>query len=238
MMETLRERKKERTRQAILAAATRLFATQGYSETTITEIAEAAEVGRRTFFSYFPTKEILIFGALERRLDRLEAALAELPPPIALSTMLQTWIEIDAADRTKGDKRDRYHQILRLSSTEPELQLAELRHRQHAEKIIAAALAPTFGEPVDGFRTELVAGAVVAVLFRLGRQRLVAGGDLHETDVREAIRYLEAAMATLIPASAAGGKSPQLSDGRPAKRGNAPATARGSSSSKRPSAIS
>jgi len=131
-METLRERKKERTRQAILAAATQLFATKGYSETTITEIAEAAEVGRRTFFSYFPTKEILIFGALERRLDRLEATLAELPPPIALSTMLDKWIEIDAADRTKGDKRDRYHQILQLSSTEPELQLAELRHRQHA----------------------------------------------------------------------------------------------------------
>src|ERR1700722_1650920 len=116
-METLRERKKERTRQAILAAATQLFATKGYSETTITEIAEAAEVGRRTFFSYFPTKEILIFGALERRLDRLEATLAELPPPIALSTMLDKWIEIDAADRTKGDKRDRYHQILQLSST-------------------------------------------------------------------------------------------------------------------------
>ncbi len=63
-MATLRERKHERTRQAILSAATELFSKQGYAQTTITEIAEAAEVGRRTFFSYFPTKENLIFGAL------------------------------------------------------------------------------------------------------------------------------------------------------------------------------
>jgi AcrR family transcriptional regulator len=210
-----------------------LFATQGYGETTITEIAEAAEVGRRTFFSYFPTKEILIFGALERRLDRLEAALAELPPPIALSTMLDTWIEIDAGDRTKGDKRDRYHQILQLLSTEPELQLAELRHRQHAEKIVAAALAPTFDEPVDEFRTEFVAGAVVAVLFRLGRQRLVVGGDLPEADVHEATRYLEAGMATLVPAGGTDRQTRELSDRGSARRANTPAAGRSSSASRR-----
>jgi AcrR family transcriptional regulator len=56
----------------------RLFSEQGYSETTVGEIAELAEVGERTFFVHFPTKEdVLFFDMLENwdELDRLiEAA--------------------------------------------------------------------------------------------------------------------------------------------------------------------
>lgn len=57
----LRERKKQKTKLAIQREAMRLFEAQGYDETTIDQIAEAAEVSPSTFFNYFPTKEDVVF---------------------------------------------------------------------------------------------------------------------------------------------------------------------------------
>ena len=52
-----RERHREETRQRLFDAALKLFAERGYLETTVEDITEAADVGKGTFFNYFPTKE-------------------------------------------------------------------------------------------------------------------------------------------------------------------------------------
>ncbi|MFC9225525.1 TetR family transcriptional regulator [Streptomyces hygroscopicus] len=56
----LRERKKQRTRDAISDAAIALFVERGFNEVSVAQIAEAAEVSKRTLFAYFPTKEDLV----------------------------------------------------------------------------------------------------------------------------------------------------------------------------------
>ncbi len=71
MSKNLRERKKLKTRQALIDAATTLFLDKGFDATTADEIAEAAEISRSTFFRYFKTKEAVVFPHKEERIDKL-----------------------------------------------------------------------------------------------------------------------------------------------------------------------
>lgn len=67
----LRESKKARLRETIAATAIRMFLDAGFDQVSITDIARAAEVSRRTLFAYFPTKEDLV---LQRFADHEDEA--------------------------------------------------------------------------------------------------------------------------------------------------------------------
>ena len=78
----LRERKKAKTRVAVQRHALRLFKEQGYDNTTVEQIADAAEISPSTFFRYFPTKEdVVLYDAMDPILiAEFEAQPAELSP--------------------------------------------------------------------------------------------------------------------------------------------------------------
>ncbi|MFI5041671.1 MAG: TetR family transcriptional regulator [Acidimicrobiales bacterium] len=73
-----RERKKSRTRDGLVAAATELFASNGYAATSIEEITDRADVSPRTFFRYFATKEDVLFPE-HLEAERLLSAMADQP---------------------------------------------------------------------------------------------------------------------------------------------------------------
>lgn len=76
-----RERRRAETQQRIMSAAMGLFSTRGYAETTVEDITEAADVGKGTFFNYFPTKDALllaIFDSVRQRFVELEASAAHI----------------------------------------------------------------------------------------------------------------------------------------------------------------
>lgn len=66
-----REEKKQATHRAITDAAWDLFARNGYDDTTVDDIAAAADVSQRTFFRYFDSKEAVLFGAWRHEFDEL-----------------------------------------------------------------------------------------------------------------------------------------------------------------------
>ena len=71
------------THERIVDVALDLFARQGFSRTTVDEIAAAAGVGRRTIFRYFPSKNDIVIADFDARLERLRLALAESDPELA-----------------------------------------------------------------------------------------------------------------------------------------------------------
>ena len=76
---SLRERKQQRARDAIVEAAHQLFAERGFDKVTVADIAARAEVGRATFFRYFGDKQEVVFGD-DLHIGRVIAAAEQGPP--------------------------------------------------------------------------------------------------------------------------------------------------------------
>jgi AcrR family transcriptional regulator len=155
----LRERKKQRTRELIATTALELFDQRGYAHTTVADVAAAAEVSERTVFSYFATKEDLLFSDQLVLEQALTEALAHRPDGTPALDVLRDFIVESLGER---DERERLRwQIV----CRDDVLHAHLRSRQaNLLEPIAAAFAAELGEEVDDLRPQLVAAAVVAAI--------------------------------------------------------------------------
>jgi AcrR family transcriptional regulator len=70
-----RQRRSAELRERLFRAALDLFARKGFAETTVEDITEAADVGKGTFFNYFPSKDHILLAFGEMQLSKLEAAI-------------------------------------------------------------------------------------------------------------------------------------------------------------------
>jgi len=157
----LRERKKARTRASIREHALRLFQEQGYHDTTVEQIAEAAEVSPSTFFRYFPTKEDVVlqddFDVLA--VELFEAQPADLSPIAAFrATAAQMFGALSAEDLA------RFRETTELTFNVPEVRARALDEFARTIDVMAAAIARRAGRSPDDFAVRNVAGALIGVI--------------------------------------------------------------------------
>jgi AcrR family transcriptional regulator len=157
-MAGLRERKKRATRIAIRDAGMRLFADQGFAATTMDQIAEAADVSRATVFTYFPTKEEIVFGEAHAAIDELAKRLRERPDHETTIAVVRAWL-----DELAGWFEPELVLQQRLARDVPVVGARRLQLFGDAERAIADALDAEIGleQPLAA---RLAAAALVAGL--------------------------------------------------------------------------
>ena len=173
----LRERKKLKTREAIQRTAMRLFEKQGYEETTIEEIAAAAEISPSTFFNYFPSKEdVVLFDAYDPMAIQM---FSDLPKDEPLSVGLRKVLVALSAALERDE-----HVIFargRLFLEVPELRARVWDEVERTQLLITQVLAERTGRRSDDFELRVIARILIAALFEAslewmrtdGRQGLV-----------------------------------------------------------------
>ncbi|KUL53582.1 transcriptional regulator [Streptomyces sp. NRRL F-4489] len=185
----LRERKKRRTRDALIRAALELFTEQGYEETTIDEIAEAVDVSQRTFFRYFANKQEVVFAVQDmieaRFLDELRGRPAEEQPLTALrSAVLAAWDDIGETIASTIPV-DLHMRSYRMIESTPALVAAHLRRSTELEEQIAQLIARREGLDVDADPRPRVVVAAFSGVMRVAGKVWGEGHDCSVAAIRE-----------------------------------------------------
>lgn len=174
-MDTLRERKKRRTREHLSRVAMELFAERGLQAVTIEEICERAEVSPRTFFRYFPSKEDVVFTNDAARRAIVSDALADQLPGETLSAAIRRALEA-LLEHDLQEDRETARLRARLLKDEPALarHLTTLTAAwiDELSEVVARRLGDHRQARVDA---RLSVGAMIGVLNAAGELWLASG---------------------------------------------------------------
>jgi len=167
----LRERKKLRTRQAIRAAAYRLIEERGYDNTTIDQIAAAAEVSPSTVFRYFPSKELIVLADdfAAPVIDLFLARPAGEPPLVALREAMAGSMR----SLVHAEFEEEFRRRLELVRQVPALRAQLYEAQGKLVEALRLALAKRMGRPEQDLELRVVVGALMGAL----TQALMAWGD-------------------------------------------------------------
>ena len=170
----LRERKKARTREAIIEAALVLFERQGFDATTVEDIAEAADVSPRTFFRYFDTKLDVVMARNVDDSDDIEDLIAALPPDLGPIEAVHHVLRQKLAERLdEGD--DSVLREMRVVMSTPGLRAICVERFHEKLDGLAALFAARLGVDSGALQPYVLAGAVSATMLAI-MDRWVAEG--------------------------------------------------------------
>ncbi|MFB4281065.1 TetR family transcriptional regulator [Nonomuraea sp. MTCD27] len=196
----LRERKKEKTRLAILDAALDLFVEQGYESTTVEQIAGAVEISPRTFFRYFANKDHLVLWFHEHgkaiMLETLASRPQDEPPFTSLMHALRA-VLADVAGSAPEDA-ERFLKLRRLMDEHPRLVGLSVAKGAETEREVAEVIAARRGvDPDHDQLSHLIVGFAMSTM-RVGLECPRRDGTMSEVTHRMA-ESIELAERSLRP---------------------------------------
>ncbi|MFJ6325583.1 MULTISPECIES: TetR family transcriptional regulator [unclassified Rhizobium] len=168
MREGRRERKRRQTRERIETTALKLFLDRGFDTTTIEDITEAADVSKRSFFDYFPSKEDVVAAWQDGFSGELVAAVAAQPADASLVDVIEAAVKA-ALHAAISDPQ--HLAIAVLIHDTPALRARDqLKYAKLERKLADALHARCHGGEEERFRLNVLAAAVVSAL-RIGGER-------------------------------------------------------------------
>ncbi|MFD5651695.1 MULTISPECIES: TetR family transcriptional regulator [unclassified Streptomyces] len=185
----LRELKKQRTRDLLLRSALELFTERGYEETTVDDIAEAADVSQRTFFRYFASKEDAAFFVARLAESHFVRAVLARPPEEAPLDALrlalaESWSTIGEAVEQLVPL-ELHMRFYRVIESTPALLAAHLRRATELEEEIARVVAVREGLDVDADPRPRVVVAVFGAVMRVTERIWSARDDASLAALRD-----------------------------------------------------
>ena len=184
---SLRERKKLATRHELRRVALRLVAVRGFSNVTVEEIAEAANVSPRTFFNYFQSKEAALFGADPDLAAATCEAITHQAPGEPVLTVLRAILAsraravVDELAELGGDPVDWLGQI-RMARADPQLRAAHGSQMAALERTIAEAIAARLDADIERDPYPGLLAAMATGVFRSSMTFWAASGGVVPLD--------------------------------------------------------
>lgn len=169
--EGLRERKKRERRRCIEEVALELFEERGFDGTTIEEIARAADIAPRTFFTYFATKEDVALADYAGRLGRVVDELALLLPTERPWAALRSAFAVVATDYE--NERAMIARRFAIMGANPSVLARSLQLQTGWEASVVALVAPS-DDPHD-LDARLIGATAVAAMRSAIAQWMVTG---------------------------------------------------------------
>ncbi|MCB8906890.1 MULTISPECIES: TetR/AcrR family transcriptional regulator [unclassified Streptomyces] len=200
----LRERKKQRTREALIKVALELFTAHGYERTTVDEIVDTVEVSQRTFFRYFSSKEEVAFAVQQMVEERFVEALRRRPPgegpfDAMRNAVLSGWDTIGDAI-TEVVPLELYLRTFQMIESTPALLAVHLRRSTEMEETLARIIAEREGLDVDADPRPRIAVAAFSGVMRVTGQMWGRGTDQSLEAIRALTeRYLDHLAPALAP---------------------------------------
>jgi len=176
------------TRGELELVALQLFAERGFDATTVDDVAEAAGIGRRTFFRYFASKNDVVWGDFDAALDNLRAQLAAVPGEVPLMDGLREAVKAFNQLPEGAEPQHRVRMAMVLHT--PALQAHSTLRYAGWRAVIAQHVAARVGAQPGDFGPALLAHQVLASAVAAYEQWLDRPGSDLQALLDEALRTL------------------------------------------------
>jgi AcrR family transcriptional regulator len=165
---SLRERKKAKTRTALIEASQRLFARRGYSGTTLEDISAEVDITTQTLLRYFDSKAQLALAPLAVHLGEIERFLSDENRSVDTLSAWRLYVQLEAEEATNPSESTTATYVANLRAydawvdKDPLLVASLSGVERELQEVLATALARDAGVGSDDLHSTLVAALLVA----------------------------------------------------------------------------